>query len=136
MDATLQRNGRSFVGPGACPTSERPARLPVGLRYRLPGGDDDRMVRASLRRRRADVRLRLPRPRGPARRAGPRHADHPGLDGYTRKGPRGAQRFQWNAETKTLQASWLYTERSMAWTLSPVSSTDQTIYLNTLQDGR
>ena len=55
--------------------------------------------------------------------------------GYTRKGPRGAQRFRWNATTKTLEASWLYTERSMAWTLSPVSITDQTVYLNTLQDG-
>jgi hypothetical protein len=55
--------------------------------------------------------------------------------GYTRKGPRGAQRFRWNPTIKTLEASWLYTERSMAWTLSPVSNTDQAIYLNTLEDG-
>jgi hypothetical protein len=50
--------------------------------------------------------------------------------GYTREGPRGAQRFRWNTDTKTLEASWLYTDRSMAWTLSPVSSTDDVIYLN------
>jgi hypothetical protein len=48
---------------------------------------DDRMVRASLRRRRADVRLRLPGPRGPARRAGPRSAEHPGLDGLHPRQP-------------------------------------------------
>jgi hypothetical protein len=84
---------------------------------------------------RADVRVRLS---GPAVLPGAQtHAMQTTLAsmGYTRKGPRGAQRFRWNATTTTLEPSWLYTERSMAWTLSPVSITDQIIYLNTLQDG-
>jgi len=56
--------------------------------------------------------------------------------GYTRQGPRGAQRFTWSSDTKALESSWLYMDRSMAWTLAPVSRIDSTIYLTTLQDGQ
>ena len=55
--------------------------------------------------------------------------------GYTRKGPRGAQRFTWKSATKSLESTWLYDERTMAWTLAPVSHAESTIYLTTLQDG-
>lgn len=55
--------------------------------------------------------------------------------GYTRKAPRGAQCFEWNSDTKRLESRWLYTDRTLCWTLSPVSAATGAVYLNTLQDG-
>lgn len=55
--------------------------------------------------------------------------------GYTRKGAKGAQFFSWNTATKTLESRWLYQDRSMTWTLSPVSRKDNAVYLNTLENG-
>lgn len=55
--------------------------------------------------------------------------------GYTRKGPTGAECFSWNSKTNTLEKRWLYTAKSLTWTLSPVSRKDNAIYLNTLENG-
>lgn len=55
--------------------------------------------------------------------------------GYTRKGPKGAECFSWNSKTNTLEKRWLYSDRAMTWTLSPISRKDNAIYLNTLENG-
>lgn len=55
--------------------------------------------------------------------------------GYTRKGPRGAEKFSWNAKTNTLERDWIYKERTETWTMTPVSSAYNATYLNTLQGG-
>lgn len=55
--------------------------------------------------------------------------------GYTRKGNKGAKCFSWNSKNNILENRWLYTDRSLTWTLSPVSRKDNAVYLNTLENG-
>jgi hypothetical protein len=55
--------------------------------------------------------------------------------GYTRKAPRGAQCFRWDRTQRRFSSQWLYTDRTMCWTLSPVSSASNAVYLNTLENG-
>ena len=55
--------------------------------------------------------------------------------GNTRKGPLGAQCFEWDNKEKTLKSRWLYTDRTFVWTLSPVSHADNAVYMNTMVDG-
>lgn len=55
--------------------------------------------------------------------------------GYTRKGPKGAECFSWNSKNNTLEKRWLYSDRPMTWTLSPISRKDNAVYLNTLENG-
>jgi hypothetical protein len=55
--------------------------------------------------------------------------------GYTRKAPRGAQCFRWDSAARRFSSEWLYTDRTMSWTLGPVSSASNAVYLNTLEDG-
>lgn len=55
--------------------------------------------------------------------------------GYTRQAPRGAQCFQWDRAQRRFTSQWLYTDRTMCWTLSPVSSASNAVYLNTLENG-
>ncbi len=56
--------------------------------------------------------------------------------GYTKKAPVGADKFSWDNETNTLKRDWSYIDRSITWTLSPVSIPNNAVYLNTLQDGK
>ncbi|MEJ2532122.1 MAG: hypothetical protein P8Y92_10010 [Halioglobus sp.] len=55
--------------------------------------------------------------------------------GYTRKAPRGAEKFSWNADTNAFERDWLYDARTVTWTMTPVSAANNATYLNTLQDG-
>lgn len=55
--------------------------------------------------------------------------------GYTRQAPRGAQCFRWDATRRRFTSQWLYTDRTMSWTLSPVSAASNAVYLNTLENG-
>ncbi|GMG86229.1 hypothetical protein MNKW57_05500 [Biformimicrobium ophioploci] len=55
--------------------------------------------------------------------------------GYTRKAPRGAENFSWDAQSNTLKRDWLYDDRTVTWTMTPVSTANNATYLNTLQGG-
>ncbi|QSP93320.1 hypothetical protein LPB19_08725 [Marinobacter salinisoli] len=55
--------------------------------------------------------------------------------GTTVPGPRGAEKFQWNTETNRLESAWVYNDKGLAWQLSPISTVDNAVYLNTAKDG-
>ena len=56
--------------------------------------------------------------------------------GYTKKAPVGADKLHWDDENNKLIRDWTYLDRSITWTLSPVSVPNNAVYLNTLQDGK
>lgn len=70
-------------------------------------------------------------------------ADNKGLDlfstimsmGTTVPGPRGAERLEWDSEKRKFVSKWVYEEKGVSWTLSPVSAVDNMVYLNTTEDG-
>lgn len=112
-----------------------PRRTASTIELGFPGRHHHRMVGRSLRRRVLMLASDFPDPAIlPDARA---HALQTTLlsMGYTRQGPIGAQRFTWNSDTKSLESAWTYAERSMAWTLAPISQSESTIYLTTLHDG-
>jgi hypothetical protein len=55
--------------------------------------------------------------------------------GYTRVGPRGAEKFSWDSKSNSLKRDWIYMDRNVTWTMTPVSIPDNATYLNTLVDG-
>ena len=55
--------------------------------------------------------------------------------GYTRQAPVGAQKFRWDPTTRTLVKQWLYMDRALTWTLSPMCTPNHAVYLNTLENG-
>jgi len=56
--------------------------------------------------------------------------------GYTRKAPIGADKLHWDEKQNILIRDWTYLDRSITWTLSPVSVPNNAVYLNTLQEGK
>lgn len=55
--------------------------------------------------------------------------------GYTRQSPVGAQKFRWDRTTRKFATDWLFTDRAVTWTLSPVCAPNEAVYLNTLEGG-
>jgi hypothetical protein len=55
--------------------------------------------------------------------------------GYTRPGPVGAHKLHWDGTARRLVTDWIFTERAITWTLSPVCAPNNAVYLNTLEGG-
>jgi hypothetical protein len=55
--------------------------------------------------------------------------------GTTVPGPRGAERFEWDKDRNEFVSKWVYQDKGLSWTLSPVSAVDNMVYLNTTEGG-
>lgn len=55
--------------------------------------------------------------------------------GTTVPGPKGVERFDWDTEKNEFVSKWIYQEKGLSWTLSPVSTIDNMVYLNTTENG-
>lgn len=46
-----------------------------------------------------------------------------------------AAKFRWDRTTRALEKQWLFMDRAITWTLSPMCSPNHAVYLNTLESG-
>ena len=55
--------------------------------------------------------------------------------GQTRPAPKGAEKFVWNPETREFERKWCYDKEGLSWSLSPISTSENVVYLNTIKEG-